>query len=306
MKYTFVDTCFGTHHPQFGYDANETLWLSGTGPVAGWVNTRIFDETGDAARSQGWSPFILDTNGNGKRDDYVEPNQPIDPAKDKRIVPGSGPYAVMPSPVDGSIWYTVGVFAGSPGFLRFDPATGLSEVYNVPKPGVTIRGGDIDKNGVAWGSLSSGQLGSFDRRKCKAALNGPKATGGHCPEGWSFYRYPGPGFEGFETSAEASYYTWVDQHNTFGLGENVPMSTANLNDGFVALKDGKMIMIRIPYPMGFYAKGFDGRIDDPGAGWKGRGLWSTSGDRAPWLMEGGKGAKPRAVHIQLRPDPLAR
>ncbi len=24
-KYTFVDTCFGTHHLQFGYDANETL-----------------------------------------------------------------------------------------------------------------------------------------------------------------------------------------------------------------------------------------------------------------------------------------
>ena len=39
MKYTFVDTCFGTHHPQFGYDADNTLWLSGTGPVAGWVNT---------------------------------------------------------------------------------------------------------------------------------------------------------------------------------------------------------------------------------------------------------------------------
>ena len=306
MKYTFVDTCFGTHHPQLGYDANDTLWLSGTGPVAGWVNTKMFDETGDAAKSQGWSPFVLDTNGNGRRDDYVEPNQPVDSAKDKRIVPGSGPYAVMPHPTDGSIWYTVGVFAGTAGFLRFDPATGLSEAYNLPNNGYGIRGGDIDKNGVAWGSASNGSLVSFDRRKCKGPLNGPKAIGDHCPEGWTFYRYPGPGFEGFETSAEASDYTWVDQHNTFGLGENVPMSTANLNDGFVALKDGKMIMIRIPYPMGFYAKGFDGRIDDPNAGWKGRGLWSTSGDRTPWLMEGGKGSKPRAVHIQLRPDPLAQ
>ena len=306
MKYTFVDTCFGTHHPQFGYDANDTLWLSGTGQVAGWVNTKMFDETGDAAKAQGWSPFVLDTNGNGKRDDYVEPNQPVDPAKDKRIVPGSGPYAVMPSPVDGSIWYTVGVFAGAPGFLRFDPATGLSEVYNVPKPAFGIRGGDIDKNGVVWGSLSSGHLGSFDRRKCKGPLNGPTATGDHCPEGWTFHKYPGPGFEGFEnTSAEASYYTWVDQHNTLGLGENIPMSTANLQDGFVALKDGQMISLRVPYPMGFYAKGFDGRIDDPNAGWKGRGLWTTNGDRTPWLMETGKGSKPRAVHIQLRPDPLA-
>jgi hypothetical protein len=305
MKYTFVDTCFGTHHPQFGYDANETLWFSGTGPVAGWLNTKLFDETGDAAKSQGWSPFVLDTNGNGRRDDYVEPDQPVDAAKDKRIVPGSGPYAVMPHPSDGSVWYTVGVFAGAPGFLRFDPKTGLSEMYAMPKEGYGIRGGDIDKNGVLWGSGSNGSLVSFDRRKCKAALNGPNATGGHCPEGWTFYRYPGPGFEGEKTSAEASYYTWVDQHNTFGLGENIPMSTANLNDGFVALKDGKMIMIRIPYPMGFYAKGFDGRIDDPAAGWKGRGLWSTSGDRTPWLMEGGKGSRPRAVHIQLRPNPLA-
>ena len=28
-------------------------------------------------KSQGWSPFVLDTNGNGKRDDYVEP-EPAD------------------------------------------------------------------------------------------------------------------------------------------------------------------------------------------------------------------------------------
>jgi streptogramin lyase len=167
MKYTFVDTCFTTHHLQFGYDTNDTLWLSGTGPVAGWVNTKMLAETGDAAKSQGWSPFILDTNGNGKRDDFVEPNQPIDPAKDKRIVPGSGPYGVMPSPVDGSIWYTVAIFGGAPGFLRYDPATGLSEVYHVPLPAFGIRGGDIDKDGVVWGSASSGHLVSFDRRKCK-------------------------------------------------------------------------------------------------------------------------------------------
>src|SRR3954451_21299747 len=304
MKYTMIDTCFGTHHPQFGYDANETVWFSGTGPVAGWLNTKMFDETGDAARSHGWTPFVLDTNGNGRRDEYTEPTQPMDASRDMRITAGSGPYAVMPHPSDGSIWYTVGVFGGNAGFLRFDPKSQLSEFYALPKEGYGIRGGDIDKNGVAWGSASNGSIVSFDRRKCKAPLNGAKATGEHCPEGWAFYRYPGPGFEGEKTSAEASYYTWVDQHNTLGLGDDVPMSTANLNDGFVALKDGKMVMIRIPYPMGYYAKGFDGRIDDPNAGWKGRGLWSTSGDRTPWLMEGGKGAKPRAVHIQLRSNPL--
>ncbi len=306
MKYSFIDTCFATHHPQFGYDADNTLWFSGTGPVAGWVNTKVFDETGDAQKAQGWAPWVLDTNGNGRLDDFTEPNAPTDPKKDQRITAGSGPYAVMPNPKDGSIWYAIGTFAGPPGFLRFDPKTKLSEVYYIPKPGFGIRGGDIDGNGVLWGSGSSGHLMSFDRSKCKGPLNGPKATGYHCPEGWAFYKYPGPGFEGFpNTSAEASYYTWVDQHNTLGLGENVPISTANLSDGFVALKDGKMISLRIPYPMGFYAKGLDGRIDDPNAGWKGRGLWSTNGDRTPWLMETGKGSSPRAVHIQIRPNPLA-
>jgi hypothetical protein len=306
MKYDFIDTCFGTHHPQFGYDADNTLWLSGTGPVAGWINTKVWDETHDAQKAVGWTPFILDTNGNGKRDDYTDPGQPADTGKDTRITGGSGPYAVMPNPKDGSIWYTVGVFGGQAGFMRFDPKTQLSEFFAMPKPGVGVRGGDIDANGVAWGSESSGHLVSFDRRLCKGPLNGPNATGNHCPEGWKFYKYPGPGFEGFEDrSVEASYYTWVDQHNTVGLGENIPISTANLNDGFVALKNGKMVLLRIPYPMGFYAKGLDGRIDDPNAGWKGRGLWSTNGDRTPWLMETGKGSSPRAVHIQIRPDPLA-
>ncbi len=310
MQYTFVDTCFQTHHLQFGYDANDTLWTSGGGPVVGWINTKMFDETGDAVQSQGWTALVLDTNGNGKRDDYVEPDQPLDPAKDKRIAGGF--YAVMPSPVDGSVWGSVGVFGGTAAVVRLapgphPPATALAEIYHVPKPYFGIRGADIDKQGVVWASLGSGHIGSFDRRKCKGPLNGPTATGDHCPEGWAFYQYPGPGFQGIgENSAESSYYTWVDQHNTFGLGEDVPMSTANLNDGLVALKDGKMILLRVPYPLGFYSKGFDGRIDDPNAGWKGRGLWTTSGDRTPWLMEGGKGKKPIVVHFQLRPDPLAR
>jgi len=309
MKYTFVDTCFNTHHLQF--DANDRLWASTGGanaPVIGWLDMKIFDETGDAAKAQGWTPLILDTNGNGKRDDYVEPNQPIEPSKDKRIVAGF--YAIMPNPADGSVWGAVRTFPGS--VVRINPGsnpaeTALAEIYNVPLPGFGIRGADIDKQGVIWASLASGHLASFDRRKCKGPLNGPKATGDHCPEGWSFYQYPGPGFQGIgENSAESSYYSWVDQHNTFGLGEDVPMSTANLHNGLVALKDGKMILLRVPYPLGFYAKGFDGRIDDPKAGWKGRGLWSSSGDRAPWLMENGKGSHPLAVHFQLRPDPLAK
>jgi len=311
MKYTFIDTCFTTHHLQFGFDKNDTLWTSsgGGGGVVGWLNTKKFLETGDAAHAQGWTALIVDTAGTGKRQGvaYTEPGQPPQLGKDMRV--GQVFYAVMPSPVDGTVWGTLRSNPGS--IVRLDPGsnppeTALAEIYHVPLPGFGPRGGDIDSHGVVWVSLASGHLGSFDRRKCKGPLNGPKATGDQCPEGWSFYKYPGPGFAGIgENSAESSYYTWVDQHDTFGLGNDVPISTGNLNDGLIAFAGGKMITMKVPYPTGFYAKGLDGRIDDPNAGWKGRGLWTSSGDRVPWHQEGGKGRTPMIVHFQLRPAPLA-
>ncbi|HJU75554.1 MAG TPA: hypothetical protein VJ717_17550, partial [Gemmatimonadaceae bacterium] len=264
---------------------------------------------------QGWTPLILDTNGNGKRDAYVEPNEPVDPTKDKRI--SAGFYAVAPA-VDGSVW---GSSLGFPGaVLRLVPGanpaeTALTEIYeppwdnpNVPVRGFSPRGMDIDRNGVAWVALASGHLASFDRRKCKGPLNGPNATGQHCPEGWTLYTEPLPQMQGVSDggSVEASYYTWVDQFDTFGLGANVPINTGNAAEGLLALKDGKWVIMRVPYPLGFYTKWLDGRIDDPNAGWKGRGLWATISSRAPFHMEGGKGTTSKVMKFQLRPDPLAK
>jgi hypothetical protein len=311
-KFTLISTCFPTHHLQFAEDANQTLWTSAGGPAAGvvgWFNRKMFDETGDEEKSQGWTALILDTNGNGKRDDYVEPDQPVDPTKDKRI--SAAFYGVAPNPGDGTVWGSVLGFPGA--IVRLNPgdnppATALSEIYEPPFPGYSPRGMDIDRNGVVWASLASGHLGSFDRRKCRGPLNGANATGQHCPEGWTLYPFPGPQFKNVTDSgsAEASYYTWVDQHDTFGLGKNVPIATGNANESLVALVDGKFINIRVPYPMGFYAKGMDGRIDSPNAGWKGKGLWSTYATRAPFHVEGGKGTTSKLVKFQLRPDPLAR
>ena len=107
-------------------------------------------------------------------------------------------------------------------------------------------------------------------------------------------------------SAESSYYTWVDQFDTLGLGKNVPIATGNANEALLALVDGKFVELRVPYPMGFYTKWMDGRIDDPSAGWKGKGLWATYSTRAPFHVEGGKGTTSKVLHFQLRPDPLAR
>jgi len=311
-KITLVGTCFPTHHLVFAEDGNNTLWTSAGGPqsgVIGWLNRKKFEETGDEEKSQGWTALVLDTNGNGKRDDYVEPGQAPDPAKDTRVMTAF--YGIAVNPVDGTIWGSV---LGFPGYvIRLDPganppATALAELFEPPLPGFGPRGMDIDRNGVVWTPLSSGHLASFDRRTCKAPLNGPNATGKHCPEGWTLHPFPGPQLQNVADSgsAEASYYTWVDQFDTFGLGKNVPFATGNANESLLAFVDGKFVNLRVPYPMGFYAKWMDGRIDDPQAGWKGRGLWSTYATRAPFHLEGGKGTTSKVVKFQLRPHPLAR
>jgi hypothetical protein len=314
-KYTPIDTCFSTHHLNFARDEDNTLWTSGGGDVVGWLNTRKFLQTGDTQSSQGWTALILDTSGDGKRGPYTEPGRPQIPGKDMRV--RAGFYGVAISPVDGAVW---GSFIGYPGgVVRLSPGnnppqTALAEIFYVPMDdprvpvhGFSPRGMDIDRNGVVWMPLASGQFASFDRRKCKGPLNGPTATGNHCPEGWSFFPFPGPQFRNVDMtgSAEASYYAWVDQFDTFGLGPNTPIATGNASDALLALVKGKFVTLRVPYPMGFYAKGLDGRIDDPAAGWKGKGLWSTYATRAPQHIEGGKGTTSKVVHFQLRPDPLA-
>ena len=310
-KFTLISTCFPTHHLKFAEDANQTLWTSAgiAGPgVIGWLNRKMFEETHDEARAQGWTPFVVDTNGNGKRDGYVEPGQPDDPAKDTRVAVNT--YAVAVSPTDGSVWGTVIGYRGY--IVRVAPGpdpthTALTEIYEPPAPGFGPRGGDVDANGVFWVSLASGHLASFDRRKCRSTTK-PSATGQQCSEGWTFFQLPGPQLRDVTDpgSAEASYYTWIDRFGVFGLGRNVPIAMGNLNSSILALVDGRFINITLPYPMGFFAKNVDARIDDPDGGWKGKALWSTYGTRTMFHLEGGKGDRPRAVKIQLRPDPLAR
>ncbi|HUK18267.1 MAG TPA: carboxypeptidase-like regulatory domain-containing protein, partial [Bryobacteraceae bacterium] len=200
-KTDMIDTCFATHHLLFAEDANNTLWTSsgGGGGVVGWLNTKMWDETHDAAKSQGWTALVLDTNGNGKRDAYVEAEQrvltapsgeslgtssamnaPADPTKDTRL---NAAFYGLAIGTDGMIWGSVLGFPG--GIVRLNPgsnppATTLAEYYEVPfnnarAPvwGFSPRGMDIDRNNVVWVALGSGHLASFDRRKCKGPLNGP-------------------------------------------------------------------------------------------------------------------------------------
>jgi hypothetical protein len=158
--------------------------------------------------------------------------------------------------------------------------------------------------------LASGHFASFDRRRCKGPLNGPNATGQQCLEGWRLYQTPGPQFKGVTDlgSADSHYYNWVDAFDTLGMGRNVPIATGNGSEALLALDPAtaRFTILRVPYPNGFFAKGMDGRIDDPKGGWKGKGLWSTYGTRTVFHSEGGTTNSSKVVKFQMRPNALAK
>ena len=276
-KFKLIDTCFNNRHAGFADDLDHTSYWAGNG-VVGWIKPRILDEGGTDEAAQGWCPAYYDLNGDGKYEKNVD-----------RIIPGMA-YYVTYNPVDKSVWYAVDQTPGK--LVRVDiganpPETCHSEAYEPPfynpkapgKLGYLPRGIDADSNGLIWTGLAgTGQLASFDRSKC-TVKSGPGTMEDlqRCPEGWTLYDLPGPQLKGITDggSADFIYGNWVDRFNTLGLGKNVPMVTGTGSDAMLALMPDtkKWVVLRVPYPQGFNARNLAGRIDDPNAGWKGRGLW---------------------------------
>ena len=140
QQFTLIDTCYGTHHLQFDNDANETVYFNElSGPMFGWIDTKVYDETKDEQKAVGWCGQVLDTNGDGK---ITKPwNRSPDGRGDRSLVAPATPpagagaagaaragpfdpkldtlvnyslYSVIPSPVDDSVW---GVSERFPGYL---------------------------------------------------------------------------------------------------------------------------------------------------------------------------------------------
>jgi hypothetical protein len=328
-KFDFVYLCFEAERVVFADDKDNTVYFSVANVPGGigWVNTRVWDQTHDSEKSQGWCPAVMDYNRDGKLGAYTMSPEPIDPDLD-RMVDRPGAYGVAYNPVDGSVWYSN--LQTLPGrMIRMTkganpPSTCTTEVYEVPYdpqgegPGGNVpRGIDIDTDGVLWTPLSAeGILASFDRRKCKTVPTSKEAiTGRVCREGWSFYPVPGPIFKADANGnsdptikVDENYYMWVDRFNAAGLGKNVPILDGTTSDSLVAFQPETKTWVRLtePYPMGFFSRFFDARIDDPKAGWKGRGIYAANQSRGTQMTEGYGGKSPSQLfHFQVRPDPLA-
>jgi hypothetical protein len=312
-QFTPVDSCFAADHNVF--DDKDAL-IFGQENAIGWVDTVMFDKTRDGAASQAWCPGVIDTNGDGRiSTGWTEPKESIDPKRDHRVEFGCYSIALAP---DGAVWCS-GIEHEDKTIVRIErgpnpPTSCKAEIYIPPASTIPLPysgGVTVDSHGVVWQNWRGvHEIFSFDRRKCKV-LNGPTATGEHCPEGWTVHKKPGPTFKGEpELSTDMLYLSHIDHHNALGLGEDVLLAGDVNSDSFWAIvpERGQMkhLTLRVPYPLGFHNRHAGGRIDDPRAGWKGRGLWSSYSMYTPWHQEGGKGTKPKVVKFQVRPNPLAK
>jgi len=289
-RFDVAPTCFGTHHLEFADDG--ILWTSGDGAAAGWFDPNKWDpkDPKTLQQAQGWSLKMFDSNGDGVGDTHIRGFR----------------YGVYPSP-DGSVWYAVP--GGMPGQIeRYDPVTDKHEIYKPPF-GSGPRGVTVDSHGIVWTALAgSGHLARFDRSKCAQTWG----LGEQCPEGWTLWKTPGPTFRGFEpnspednANADMHYYLWVDRFNATGLGENTVIVTGTGSDSQLAFdpRTEAWTILRVPYPLNYYTRLLDARIDDPASGWKGRGIWSNYSATTNLHTET---FRPAVVYMQMRSDPLAR
>ena len=315
-QFSEIDTCFNADHNVLSED--NLLYFGMTGAV-GWIDIDTWNDTQDPEASQGWCPAVLDTNGDGEITEWTEPDDAIDPAKDHRI--SFGCYSVAISPTDGSLWCS-GVGERDKRLMRLDkgsnpPETCKAEFYEPPpsgNPAIIGSGGvEVDHNGVVWQNWRvSGQFATFDRSKCDTTSD-LTASGQSCPEGWTFYRKDDPTYTDSFYHANESYLAHMDHHDVLGLGEDSAMYGSVNTDAIEVFSSntGQFVTLRVPYPLGFFPRSANGRIDDPNTGWKGKGLWASYSTYTTWHIEGGKGeggpgVLPKAVKFQIRPDPLAK
>ena len=310
-----IDTCYSADHNQLGHDGR---FYYGFREGVGWVDTQVWDETGDAEAAQGWCPTVIDTNGDGViSPGWTEPDEPVDPARDHRVAFGC--YSPAVNAVDDSVWCSDNGRDDNT-LVRLElgdnpPLSCISEVYTPPPtvvdPSPYGSGGlHLTRDGVAWQDWrGSGHFASFDRGQC-ADTSDPNADGQSCPEGWTFQRMDKPTYSNAEMpiNSDESYLTQIDHHDVLGFGPETPVYGVVNTDSLEVFvpATGEFVTLRVPYPMGFFSRSSVGRIDDPTTGWKGKGLWSSYSNYAAWHLEGGPGTLQKAVKFQVRPHPLAK
>ena len=271
-KFVTVDTAYNTHHLQF--DWQDRIWTDGGGSAMGEMDTKKLDlnniQGTEEAAQKTWMRIDMDT---------------------KKMIPGTG-YGVasaLSTAPFGKRLRKLGPQRTSCTCLI--QRRGNSKITRCLLRDVSRMALTSARTGMFGFRLGSGHLGRLDVK-----------TGQ-----WKFWDDPGVKFKGTgsETgTTDFPYFLWVDQFNASGLGKDTVIVTGTASDAMFIFDPKKetFSVFHLPYPLPYYTRGLDGRIDDAKAGWKGRGLWMTYSSYMPKFTETRKGS---VTHMQIRPNPLA-
>lgn len=280
-RFVTIDTAYGTNHLQL--DRDDRLWTSGDSVSLGMLDTKRLDPRKPRETEASAQKAFLSIDRAGKS-------------------AGGGGYGIAVNYKDGTVWRTntyIGqtgapdnrAMAGQNTIVKFDSVKRTFTSYSLPPPGRSAIGIDVGADGRVWFGTASGHLGRFDA-----------AT-----ERFTYWATPGPRITVDNNESQGGdfhYNVFVDQYDTSGLGAGTVILTGANSDALVVFdpRSERFSIFRVPYPLVMYHRGIDGRIDDPQAGWKGRGLWITDSNDPARFIEHGMGV---VSHIQLRPHPLA-
>ena len=320
-QFSFIDTCFGTHHLNFGEDADHTLWLSNNLQnelaLIGWVKTKQFWETqrrrqvaGLVAAHRGYQrqrqarrmgrAQSAGRTGEGQAHRARALRDRLQSAR--RVDLGLEHHPSRLGHSRAARRESVGNGAG--GGLQ-SAGAGLRHARLRHR---SQRHGMGDARERAHGELRSAQVQGTPERAGRDRGQPVSRRMDVLSAARAVVRR-----QGRRRGRARTTPGWINT-TSWASARTRPSGPAISRIRSTRCSTGRSSSLRVPYPMGFFAKGVDGRIDDPRAGWKGRGLWVTSGNRTPMHIEGvdaptpgapGKTlSSPLVVHFQLRPDPL--
>ncbi len=171
-QFTLIDTCYSTHHLQFDNDPDETVYFNElSGPIFGWIDTKVYDETHDEQKAVGWCGQVLDTNGDGK---ITKPCQ-VAANAGAQVMPRFSIRPIPPPAETSSAGGGRGRGAAPTGSPEADPKLDTMVSYNL----YSIIPSPVDDS--VWGVSESSTRDA--RSACSAANNPPSTCKTHALQG---------------------------------------------------------------------------------------------------------------------------
>jgi len=145
-----------------------------------------------------------------------------------------------------------------------------------------------DSNGVIYdGWRVSGHFTAFDREQVQVH-QGSEGRRPELPRGVDdvSQHQMNRRTQTARTRRSESYSGLHDKWDTLGLGKDAPMYSSVNTDSMELFQPStkQFITLRVPIPQ-LFARSGTGRVDNPSAGWKGKGFWSSYSTYASWHIE---------------------